>query len=59
MDYRSKRMEEVVNKKITAGKEPMALAATVLSSVRINSLVSKPISMRKLVEKINYILKAD
>jgi hypothetical protein len=52
-------MEEVVNKKITAEKEPMALAGTVPSSVRINSLVSKPVSMRKLVEKINYILKAD
>ena len=58
MDYRSKRMEEVVNKRITAGKEPRALAATIPSTVRINSLVSKPLSMRKLVEKINYILKA-
>jgi hypothetical protein len=52
-------MEEVVNKRITAGKEPRALAATIPSSERINSPVSKPLSMRKLVEKINYILKAD
>jgi hypothetical protein len=30
-----------------------------LPSVRINSLVSKPIPIRKLIEKINYILKAN